>query len=177
MANVDGAFGFQPVGKDAKVTKYTVKAGTTKIHMGTPVLMDATGTADIGGVTGQLLGIAMGFFDGDGVPCSYYPGDSSDDYTVMVADDPTQEFIVQEDSNGGALALTDIGLNTDCVAGTGNDSTGRSAYELDSSKAATTNSLQFRILRLHDVPDNEVGDNAIWVVRINVHFHAQTTGV
>lgn len=177
MANVDGAFGLMPEQKDAKVTKYTVKAGTSKIHIGTPVLMDAAGTVDIGGVTGNLVGVAMGFFDGDGVPQSYYPGDSDTTYTVMVADDPTQEFIVQEDSVGGALALTDIGLNTDCVAGTGNDSTGKSAWELDSSKAATTNTLQLRILRLYDAPDNAVGDHAVWVVRINAHFHAQTTGI
>lgn len=177
MANVDGAFGLQPIQKDAKVTKYTVKAGTSKIHMGTPVLMDALGTVDIAAVTGNLVGVAMGFFDGDGFPQSYYPGDSDATYTVMVADDPTQEFIVQEDSVGGALALTDIGLNSDAAAGTGNDSTGRSAWELDSSKAATTNTLQLRILRLHDVLDNAVGDNAIWVVRINAHFQAQTTGI
>ena len=105
MANLDGAFGLAPVGKDAKVEKYTVKAGTSKIHTGTPVLMDATGTADIGAATGQLLGVAMGFFDGEGVPKSYYPGDSDATYTVMVADDPAQEFVVQEDSIGGALAL------------------------------------------------------------------------
>jgi len=175
MANTDGAFGLRPVHKDARVNKYAVTAGASKIHIGTPVLMAAGGTASVGTAAALLLGVAVGFFDDEGVPQSYYPGGSVTGWHVMVADDPRQEFVVQEDSTGGALALTDRGLNADLVAGTGNDYTGLSGWELDSSTADTTDTLQCRIIDLYDDPDNAVGNYAKWVVRINYHFHGDNT--
>lgn len=180
MANTNAPFGLRPVNSpqgSVKKTWYTVKAGTTKIHMGTPVKMDAAGTVDIGATTGNLLGPALAFKDDDGIPQGYYPGDSSTSWEVLVADDPEQEFEIQEDSDGGALAATDVGLNACIIDGTGDDDTGLSAYALDSSTAATTNTLQYRIVRPSPNIKNAIGDYCKWIVRPNAHFYNQTTGI
>jgi hypothetical protein len=86
-------------------------------------------------------------------------------------------FSIQEDSVGGALAVTDIGNNIDVIVGSGNTNTGRSGMELDSSTADTTNTLVFRILQLDPVVGNAVGTNANWLVTGNLTNLNNTTGV
>ena len=61
--------------------------------------------------------------------------------------------------------------------GTGNTITGRSGMELDSSTAATTNTLVFRLLRYDEAIDNEVGDFARWIVTASLTNLNNTTGV
>jgi hypothetical protein len=51
-----------------------------------------------------------------------------------------------------------------------------SGVELDSSTAATTATLQVKIIRLDQRPDNEIGTNADWIVKINNHQHGSHTG-
>jgi len=180
MANDNTPFGLKPETSfkgSVKRERYDLAAGTTKIFLYDPALIQAAGTVNIGGVTGQLLGSFVGFEDADGMPQSFYPGDSSTGWKALVADDPTQEFLIQEDSVGGAMALADVGLNANLVAGTGREDTGVSTYQLDSSTKATTSALQLRILRFLECANNDVGNYAKWVVRINNHFHAQTTGI
>lgn len=86
-------------------------------------------------------------------------------------------FSIQEDSVGGALAVTDIGLNFDVIVGAGSTATGRSGMELDSSTAATTNTLVFRILQKDPAIDNEIGTNCRWLVTGNLTNLNNTTGV
>lgn len=180
MANDNTPFGLKPETSpygSVKRERYNLAAGTVKIFLYDPAKILADGTADLGGVTGQLLGSFVGFEDDAGVPQSFYPGGSKAGWKALVADDPAQEFLIQEDSVGGAMALADVGLNANLAPGTGAEMTGVSAYLLDSSSKATTSTLQLRILRFLEAAGNEVGNYAKWVVRINNHFHAQTTGI
>jgi len=71
----------------------------------------------------------------------------------------------------GTSAVTDYGKNADIVIGTGNTVTGLSANELDTSTIATTAALNLKIIGLWDVPNNEVGANAVVVVKINEHLY------
>ena len=97
---------------------------------------------------------------------------------VFVADDPDLVFKIQEDSDTSTLSADSVGLNADIVfTHSGSTVTGRSGCELDSDTANTTNTLQLRILRLHDTPDNLIGDNAVWEVSINLHSQRYLTGV
>ena len=102
---------------------------------------------------------------------NYYPGSINITQGKIVADvldDPSQMFILQND---GTSAVTDYGKNADIVIGTGNTVTGLSANELDTSTIATTAALNLKIIGLWDVPNNEVGANAVVVVKINEHLY------
>jgi len=102
---------------------------------------------------------------------NYYPGSINITQGKIVADvldDPSQMFIIQND---GTSAATDYGLNADVVVGTGNTVTGLSDIELDTSTIATTAALNLKIIGLWDVPNNEVGANAVVVVKINEHLY------
>lgn len=89
---------------------------------------------------------------------------------IMVCDDPNVVFKVQEDSAGGALAATSVGLNAEIVlTHAGDTTTGISGVELDSSTAATTAGLALKVLRLSANHGNVIGTNADWDVLINDH--------
>ena len=75
-------------------------------------------------------------------------------------------YTMQEDSVGNAIEITEAGLNCDVVVATGSDVTG-SAMELDSTSAASTNTLNMRLHHVFDSPDNALGNQAVWVVSIN----------
>jgi len=87
-------------------------------------------------------------------------------------------YSVQEDSDGGDVAITAVGLNAEIVVGTGSAITGISGSELDSSSAAGTSTLAVRIHHLIDAPDNELGTNARWAVTLNDYQgDRQQTGI
>lgn len=89
---------------------------------------------------------------------------------VLVRDADDTIFEVQEDAVGGALAVTDIGLNADFVVGSGNATTGVSGMQLDTSTKATTASLPLKIIGFVRRADNEIGvANAKVLVKINSH--------
>jgi len=196
MANADNAFGFVPVSNVAgapnsgRITKYFIPSTNgAALYVGD--LVTPAGSADTLGIHptvtvatagggAYILGAIVGFEPVGGrttpdLNTTYCPTSTAS--YVYVADDPDQEFIVREDSVDGALAATDMMLNADWIAGTGSTSFGTSGAKLDSSTAATTNTLQFRILGLYDTPDNVLGANAILRVKINLHSLRYTTGV
>lgn len=85
---------------------------------------------------------------------------------VAVVDDPNVIYEGQEDSDGGALAATDLSRNAPIIVGAGNPATGFSGMEIDSSGVVDTTE-QLRLLRLANKVDNVIGDYAKWYVRIN----------
>lgn len=101
---------------------------------------------------------------------NFYPG--SIDVTVgeiycEVIDDPSQLFLVQAD---GAVVQANIGKNADPTAGTtGSTVNGISSGTLGSASIAKTAALTFKIVGLYEVPDNELGTNAVVVVKLNQH--------
>jgi hypothetical protein len=89
---------------------------------------------------------------------------------AYVYDDPNIEFEIQAD---GDFQAADIGQDADIVAGSGNDFTERSGYELDSSDIGTGD--QLHIIDLVRRVDNDFGTNAKVLVRINEHVLARGT--
>ena len=86
-------------------------------------------------------------------------------------------YRMQEDSVGNAIEITEAGLNCNLIATAGSDVTG-SGMELDSTSAANTSTLNFRLHHVWDSPDNALGDNAEWVVSINASQEAlNQTGI
>lgn len=187
MANVDSPRGLWPVRYfgggpyNGAARRYFVPStDSTAIFIGDPVKL--AGSADADGIptvaqaaAGEtLIGVVVGVEAETRDSTTYRP--ASTDRYVLVADDPDLLFAVQEDSVGGALAATNVGNNCDLVIGAGNTATGFSGVEIDSSTAGT-GTAQVRIVDLHQAPDNAIGDNAVWLVRIVEHRNATATGV
>lgn len=183
MANIDSPRGLRPVrdtnGKpwSGATNRYFVPASdSTAIYLGG--LVKLTGTGDAAGqypaVTGnvaatdQFVGVVTSIVPATRDTPIYRPASTA--LYVNVADDPDLLFAVQEDSDGGALATTAIGLNAAILNPTAGDAaTGFSSMELDSSTAATTATLDLRIVALDRTDGNNLGANADWLVRINNH--------
>lgn len=199
MANANIAKGLVPyrytsgAKYNGAVNIYSVPSTyATSLFIGDPVV--ATGASDGNGIPvvqiataaggaftlGPIVSIVAG---GDPVvPVTrdlpvYHPA-STNQY-VLVADDPTLLFWMQEDSVGGSIAMATAGTkNVDLIAGAGSTITGLSGWMLDSSTIATTATLQMRLVSGLQEADNAMAaTNAKWLVKINLHSLARTTGV
>jgi hypothetical protein len=124
-----------------------------------------------------IRGVIVGFEpDPDGLS-SIYRAASTNRY-CWVNEDPNILLACQEDSVGGALAATDVGNNIDLTDAGVDTTRGTSGMELDSSTAATTNTLSLRLEKIVPRPDNALGTNAEWIVSVNLHeFRNVITGV
>ena len=99
---------------------------------------------------------------------------------VLIADDPNQLYVVQEDSVGGAIPASLAGFaNGNLVAGAGSTVTAFSGWQLQSSSVAgaPNPTYQVKILGVVRGPDNVIGANCDWVVRLNNPQLWSTTGV
>jgi hypothetical protein len=184
MANADAARGLIPsrylsgAPYNGAANKYYVPASdSTAIYVGGLVKLagsaDADGIASVTGnvatgnaVVGVVVGVAPVTADS-----TIYREASTARY-VMVADDPNLMFEVQEDSTGGALGADNVGNTADLTGFTGGSTaTGLSSMEIDSSTAtaAGDGSEDVLIVGLVQRSDNEIGDNANWMVRLNNH--------
>ena len=194
MANADKPNGFTPIGTlsgsdyHGKLRRVAFAAGdSTAAYVGD--LVKLTGTVD---ATGKIPVVAQSAA-GDasiGVLVSLDP-DPSDEGSLMtpltraastartgqVAFGQDVLYVIQEDSVGNDIEITEAGLNCDVIVGSGSDVTG-SGMELDSDTAASTSSLNVRLHHVYDAPDNALGTNARWVVSINASQEAlNQTGV
>lgn len=196
MANSDTPFGFKPVKHllgapwNGKVNTYYIPVGNAAaIFKGDAV--KSAGSADATGkfptiaqaAAGEVIrGVVVGF--GDNPYVMTHPDTPNRDYcpatTAMyafVVDDPFVIFEIQEDSDGAALAVTEVGLSTDiATVGTGSTTTGKSAMVLDSSDTATALG-QCKLLRVVDREDNALGDYCKWEVLIVEHEMLAATDV
>jgi len=151
------------------------------LFVGDPVVLAGTGdTAGVpgvvrAGVTGSITGVVVGFRPVSNVNQIIPPrflAASTAGY-VLVADDPALLFEIQD--NGTAIT-GDIGLNANLVAGAGNQLTGQSAYQVDSTTKAVTATLQLRIVSLEQRADNVLGANAKWLVALNTPTETGAAG-
>ena len=105
------------------------------------------------GDTNKITGVIIGFLANPSNLTLNY-NTASTERVAIVADSPLQEFMIQEETAGTALAATSVGLNANVVfAESGSTSTGLSGVELDTSTPATDATFQLKILRLLDAPE------------------------
>lgn len=187
------AFGLLPVRHkngapyNGAATVYNVPASDgTALYIGDPVII--AGSADANGVAtvqraaagARITGIVVGFAPVPGASTDTaikvgHRAASTNDY-VLVCDDVTVIFEATEDAAGGALAVADVGLNLDLVAGTGSAYTKRSGYMLDSSTKATT-AAGVRLEGMSQRVGNVIGStDTVWLVTI-VESTSLTDGV
>jgi len=194
MANADTPMGFKPV-RYQNGAPYTGKARCCYVPVGNGSrlglydLVTPAGSSDASGkymsvarsaaTETDILGSIVGFgdtphmaFDPDNLERNYLPI-STEGY-VWVADDPDLLFVCQDDASA-TLAETSVGLNADIVVTDCSTTIGLSAMEITAT-GASGGAAQVRIEGLYDDPANELGDNALWLVRINEHAYKNTTG-
>lgn len=180
MANADNPFGFRPVstltGGDWKGLVQTVAilaADSTATFIGDAVKLTGTATAD--GLYPSVAQCAAGN-NIDYVIVGFEPDFANESFnqiyrsasTLRLARAvPVQNMIfeIQEDSDGGSIAITAVGEFCDIVVAAGSTATGVSKMELDSSNAGTGD--QVRLIGVGREANNELGTNAIWQVVIN----------
>ena len=174
-------------------------AYATALYIGDPVSIISTSN-DANGIpavqvmaspgTTPILGPIMGIVSG-GTPQIaitrdqpiYHPASTAQ--YVLVADDPTLLFWIQDDASAQARAPNLwAGRNANLVSGTGSNVTGYSGWQLAASTVATTSTLDLKILRPLDQPDNAIGTaantsmNAKWLVKLNNYgFNNLTAGI
>ena len=192
MANADRAAGFLPVRyitgapyNGAADVYSTATGDATAIFLGDPVKLSGT-SSTINGVvyadvdqaaTGDvIIGVVVGVLPVTNDSLIYRAASTA--RRLLVATDPSLLYEIQEVSGGTALTAAAIGFNADFVVGTGSTITGFSGVELNNVGEATTATLDLQILGLVSRADNEVGEHAKWLVRINRHqFANQVAGI
>lgn len=192
MANTNAPNGLRPlkyrsgVPYNGECNLYYVAAGdATALGIGDPVSLSgaADSTGKYQGVTQQaapgdtIVGVVVGF-KVDPTDLSLRYRKASTERYVWVADNPDLLFEIQEDSVGGALTAANAGQNIDFATGSVDTTTAQSGFQLDSSTAATTATLDAKLIRLLNAEDNSLGNYAKWVVSLNNHQYAnQVAGV
>lgn len=184
MANVDAPTGLTPVRYlsgapyNGAANRYYIPASDgTAAYVGGLVKLagsaDADGVATVTGnvATGDaVVGVVVGVEPVTDESTVYRVASTA--RYVFVADDPNLVFKVQEDSDGGALAATAVGNTADLTAFTSGSTTyGYSSIEIDSSTATASGdgTEDVFIWGLWQSPDNAIGANAKWLVRLNNH--------
>ena len=181
MPNANTPFGLKPV-KDASGQPYNgalemfyVPASDgTALYIGDPVVKagsaDAPGVPSVtrGAAGGPFSGVVVGFLPDGTTNMVGYRAANTAAY-VLCSTDPDTLYEIQEDSDGGALAAADIGLNASVIAAAGNAYTKRSGFMLDTSTKAVTAGLELKIMGLVQSPDNAIGAQAKVLVKINDH--------
>lgn len=183
MANADAAFGLRPARYlsgapyNGAANKYYVPAtDNTAIYIGGLVKLAGSADADgIASVTGnvstgnQVVGAVVGVVP-DTADSLVYRAASTARY-VWVADDPNLVFEVQDDA-AATFTAANVGNTADLTGFTGGSTTtGKSSMEISAATAtaAGDGTEDVLIVGLVQSPDNTIGNNAKWLVRLNNH--------
>lgn len=194
MANQNTPFGLEPKGKrsasvyNGGLNPYYIPASYgTALYVGDPVLK--TGTSNTSAIQGfaagtlpainksaagtgnAITGVIVGFsVSQTDQTLQYNP--ASTERIAYVSDDPDAVYYIQDDASA-TMDATYVGTNMNLTFATaGSTTTGKSGVQIDASAIATTNTLQVNILRLANLPNNALGANAKWEVKINNHTEA-----
>lgn len=179
MANVNRPGGFRVVGTvDGSPVSMGVRERTvagnygTAVFPGDPITL-ASGNPEVADNTDRVVGVCVGVVVDRANPFSEHPGyiPANTGGKILVAEGPDYLFEVQEDSVGGAIAMSAIGNYFLTEAAAGSAVTGQSNHMLDSSSSSATVG-QFQLVDLVNREDNAQGDLAKWLVRIAAHRFA-----
>ena len=130
--------------------------------------------------TEQVLGVVTAVFDKDMNPVKYIAATEAGDSTVagyiMVADDPHQRYIIQEDGTTAAIDLADAGMTVDVVSVAlcaGTAASGISTQEIASDTVDNTaaHDLLLHFPHPDDTVANDTNCHARWIVSINTSFY------
>lgn len=163
-----------PFGQYKKNLYRLTTSATAAVFFGQPMDLDANGRVVPAGMAANsntILGAVVGFLDTNkaGLPSamtslsqgSYLPANT--DAYVIVSDDPDQEYYIQEDTGGSALAEGNIG-NTALITyrtSSGSTTTGWCTAEFDRSTVGTATGNNLVLIGLQDYMNSD-GTNNSW---------------
>ena len=182
MANKDAPNGFTPINLlPDRVHRYYKDATAGVIAVGDPVIRVANSSDPLGypeivrATTGAAItGVVIAVEPIVSNLSQFGHYKAADIGYLLVADYPLQEFIVQDNGGVTELAVIHIGEHIDSVTAIDADEVmGRSKYEIDTQARATGNT--FRLERLYHIEDNDIGANAVWVVKPNLHTESNAS--
>jgi len=174
---------------------YIAQADTNQFNIGDAVVTTAGGDANgvprvtknttgTGAVRGVIVGVQLAAqnttsFQGANLDLTVQniPATKTRDYYVLVVDDPSVLFTIEDD---GLSALTAAACNKNASFTVANPTAPRqnSASVLSTASVATTAALPLRIMGLEQSPNNSYGANANWVIKFNQHeLNGNTAGV
>lgn len=196
MANTDAPFGLRPytqglaAGASAQINAYYYPSGGTLLFVGDAVVLTGTANTSSQGLRGEwaigtlpaiaratggagaatISGVVVGFHvdpANAGLDITYNP--ATTDRVVLVSDDPHMLYEIQADATAD-IAVTDIGSTADLIfTQAGDQTTGLSGAELDTSVMNTSATGQLTIMRMANRENNALGTNTRLVVQINTH--------
>lgn len=158
-----------------------VKSSANADVNGVPDVAKAAGTDTVRGVVVGVLAATPGNPSLVGtnldLTIQNVPATKARDYYVLVADDPSIIFEVQDDGLN-ALTATSANKNASFTVTNPTSPQQNSASVLATGTVATTAGLNLKIMGLVQRPDNAFGINAKWLVRFNQHeLQGNTAGV
>lgn len=186
---VNAPLGFEPVGTlagspwNGATRSFTIASGYgTSLFSGDPIAALTNGTIGIATIGGATLGIFNGcqYISTTGVivKSNYWPASTAVMANTVVEAfliiDPNMLYTIQTNTSGGATLAMNF-TNFNFGVGTGSTVTGQSAYVLDLSTIATTDTLNCKLLGLPIVSsyvaknDWGVGYNNVYVM-LNNHY-------
>lgn len=195
MPSVNGKGGLLPIDhlgmsqRSFRTREYQIASNyATAIFKGDIVIPVSDGTIARGAfnfTAGTALGVFLGCrFTNPTTKqptwSNFYPASTvASDIYALVCDDRDAVFLAVGDE---LLGLTNKFNNVDLVqTATGSSTNGLSGMQLDSSTAATTNTLRMRIVELYNQPGNAWADAFPQVLvtwnRPGFHFFDQATGI
>lgn len=135
----------------------------------------------IRGIIISMGGTVEGAMYGDpaNLNITVIPATKTYGYYVMVVDDPSVLFLVQEFSGAGSTNFTSADIGKNCNLKAGTNSGYVSGWVLDDTAASATNSTrQVKLMGIQRTPDNAFGSYCKFIVRINNHeLNAGTAGI
>lgn len=191
MPNTSHVMGLRPIEQpfgNIRCNYYEAATGAA-LYMYQPVDLNSSGriVAASWNSGNLIVGSVVGFADDSfcPLPNPYLAANPGFGYTVnsaglvkvLVADDPNQHFVIEEDTGGSALDAQSVGAGASFIfqATTGNNTSGMANAVLDRSGIDTGALQQFRLIKKWDKPDNAYGNFCKWVVKINQHRYTSST--
>lgn len=181
MANVNRPKGFSvsrtmsgsPI--SGTLRQYPVDAANAvAINPGDAVKLEDDGNvAAITSDSDTLLGVCTGVVVDRAVPNTEHPGylPALTAGNILIGVGTDLVYTIQEDSVGGSMVAANVGATGNVAIGVGDTTTAGSGHLLDSSSVIANDGTpavgQLVVLGLVNAPDNELGTNAKWEVRIN----------
>ncbi len=197
MANSHKGIGLRPIDQpfgNIRANYYEAATGVA-LYMFQPVDLNSSGRITFAGANSganRILGSVIGFADDSYCPLPNpylatnpglaYTANSAGLVKVLVADDPNQYFVIEENTGGSALDAQSVGLGCSITyygADSGSTVNGIANVQLLRATASTDQAVgsQLRLIKKWDKPDNAYGNYCKWIVKVDLHrYTANSAG-
>lgn len=167
MANLNSPHGLKPLGICLSGGAPVIELLSKAVGYGTAIFRyDAINKVAGGTIEASATPHTTKY---SGVALDYGAASTATDHLCSITPDALYE--AQGDDATGNVAA-DMGLNADLVLTAGNTLTKNSKHQIDSSTKATGATLDVKLHRLLNVPDNEFGGYARIEISFNAHRDA-----